>query len=143
MKITSWRNCLRKHFGLYLRSARQRTLAKSACVALGLATAWGGESTADTRFQKFQLSITPAHDLLDAFVYYGNNTTGSPFLGLGYLNAGVTHTFVHSYAPYSADNPWPGNPEIGNPLYFEPPSAADSSHPPGFAVGGIYRADSG
>jgi hypothetical protein len=126
MKFTFWKYWLRNRLSRFCWPSRARVVAQSACVALGLATAWGGEAQADITFRT---EITPAHDLLDAFVYYGNNATGGGHYPLGPLTAGETHIFLHHYPEllgFYVDD---------TPEYYEP----DGRFPIGFGIGGIYE----
>lgn len=130
MKFTHWRTWLWNKFGRFLHPRRSRTLATATCMALGLTTAWGNEADADITFK---VEVTPAHDLLDAFVYYGNNSTGAPIVPLGLLAAGETYTLVQTF---------PGVPGIfldDTPRYYED----GGSFPAGFGVGGIYEREAG
>lgn len=128
MKFTSWRTWLWNKLGRFLRPKRPRTLATAGCVALGLATAWGGEADADITFK---VEVTPAHDLMDAFVYFGNNATGANAYPLGSLSADEPHTFLLNL-PGSSGFYLDDTPE-----YYQPGGNAEI----GFAVGGIYELD--
>ncbi|MBN2023600.1 MAG: hypothetical protein JW809_12515 [Pirellulales bacterium] len=66
-----------------------RSGLKAGCVALGMATAWGGQADAGVMSL---VSITPEVDLTHAFVYYGNNVTSGMIKSLGDLPGGQTTT---------------------------------------------------
>ncbi|WP_425399548.1 hypothetical protein [Aeoliella sp.] len=129
MKFTAWRTWLWNRLGRFLRPKRPRTLATAGCIALGLATAWG-EAEADIAFK---VEVTPAHDLLDAFVYYGNNSTGGGIFQMGPIKAGDTYTLVQRYPGV------PGTFVDDTPKYYED----GGSFPAGFGVGGIYEREDG
>jgi hypothetical protein len=67
---------------------------KAGCLALGLATAWGGEAKAETLFE---VSITPSTTLNNAYLYYGSNTSGNLMTSLGTLLAGETKTIIQTH----------------------------------------------
>ena len=77
------------------RSGPSKQLArlKKACLAAGLATAWGGEAHADLTFEA---SITPTQTITNAWMFYHQNVT-SPLWGLslGTLPANQTSQFLH------------------------------------------------
>ena len=77
------------------RSGHSKQLArlKKACLAAGLATAWGGEARAELTFEA---SITPTQTITNAWMYYHQNAT-SPLWGLslGTLPANQTSEFLH------------------------------------------------
>jgi hypothetical protein len=72
------------------KKLRQRL--KAAALAIGLATAWGGEANAEVLLQ---LDISPTRTLRDAYVYYANNISSARFISLGTLPENETSTFYH------------------------------------------------
>lgn len=129
MKFTAWRTWLWNKLGRFLRPKRPRTLATAGCVALGLATAWGGEAEADITFK---VEVTPAHDLLDAFVYFGNNATAPTLRSLGPLEGGKPHESTHTLTPAELEH---------SPARFETLFSDGGKLPLGFAVAGLYQRD--
>jgi hypothetical protein len=63
---------------------------KAGCLALGMATAWGGEARSD---MITHVSVAPTTDIRNAFIYYGNNLTTGTTKSLGFLPGGATTTF--------------------------------------------------
>jgi hypothetical protein len=59
---------------------------KAGCLALGMATAWGGEARGDVTFE---IAAMPNVSITEAFIYYGMNSSGGAVLSLGDLQAGV------------------------------------------------------
>jgi hypothetical protein len=89
---------MKKTFRRFKRRAasgqgRTRDRLKQACLAIGLATAWGGEAEAGLTFEA---SITPSQTITNAWMYYHQNVT-SPLWGLslGTLPANQTSEFSH------------------------------------------------
>jgi hypothetical protein len=66
---------------------------QAGCLALGMATAWGGETRGDVISL---VSITPTTTISKAFLYYGNNISTADIMSLGTLSAGQTTTFSHT-----------------------------------------------
>ncbi|CAK9037484.1 TPR repeat-containing protein Synpcc7942_0270 [Durusdinium trenchii] len=126
MKFTTWRTWLWNSLGRFLRPRRPRTLATATCLALGLTTAWGGEAEADITFK---VEVTPAHDLMDAFVYFGNNATGGIVRSLGPLEANSTHSFIYRF---DEDGYWS---DLATPEYYQHSGRFEV----GFALGGLYE----
>lgn len=69
-----------------------RRRAKAAALAVGLATAWGGEASADVIMR---LDVTPTRTLSNTYVYYANNISTASIRSLGVLPANQTTTFTH------------------------------------------------
>ncbi|MBN2023822.1 MAG: PEP-CTERM sorting domain-containing protein [Pirellulales bacterium] len=67
---------------------------QAGCLALGMATAWGGEAHGDTLFQ---IAVTPSTDIRNAYVYYGSNTSGRLMTSLGTLLANETTIFLQTH----------------------------------------------
>jgi len=67
---------------------------KAGCLALGLATAWGGEARGDVILQ---VTANLTKSLTDAFIYFNNNVTSGYMESLGTLSAGqtITKTYTH------------------------------------------------
>jgi hypothetical protein len=80
---------------------------KAGCLALGMATAWGGEARSDVILQ---VSATPATTLTNAFVYYGNNASTAYLRSLGTLPGGQTTTLV-DVIPTNTEPSWWGDPD--------------------------------
>lgn len=92
---------------------------KAACLAAGLATAWGGEADADVTFRT---SITPVKTMTDAVVFYNNGVTSNHFFYLGTLLGGQTSTFEHTLFASFEDN-----------VFFD-----TSFRSPGYIIAGVY-----
>lgn len=91
---------------------RIRQRLKAAALAIGLATAWGGEACAETMVQ---LEVTPTRTLRDAWVYYANNQSSARFVSLGTLPENTTTTFLHVLNGEFEDRPSKLLPTLSNP----------------------------
>ena len=96
---------------------------KAACLAIGLASAWGGE--AEAADLTLRLEVEPVVTLTDAVVFYFNGVTSGDWRFLGTLPEGVTSTFTHTLVPKGP---------------FQPQDFLDteSSLKPGYIVTGLY-----
>lgn len=74
------------------RSKTRRRRLKATALAIGLATAWGGEANADVIVH---LEVTPTRTLRDAYVYYTNNQSSANYFSLGALPENQTSSFNH------------------------------------------------
>jgi hypothetical protein len=76
---------------------------KTGCLALGMATAWGGEARSDVICE---VSVRPTVALTDAWVFYGVNCTSGAMESLGALPANQTTVRTQSLTGYTPDNVW-------------------------------------
>jgi hypothetical protein len=84
---------------------------KAACLAVGLATAWGSPSNAgpSQSTDQIQLTIDPSNNLSHVFFFYATNSTGgnaNTLTSLPNLTAGLSTTETFSATPAG----FPGNP---------------------------------
>jgi hypothetical protein len=79
------------------RKRKWKSGVKAGCLALGMATAWGGEASGDLIAYA---SITPEQTLTDAYVFFENNVTGGAILSLGTLPSGKTTYLEFEEVPY-------------------------------------------
>jgi hypothetical protein len=92
---------------------------KAGCLALGMATAWGGEARGDIVSIG---SVNPTIQLHNAFLYYGNNISTADMMSLGTLPVGETN-FSHT------DFYWEDLPDAYSQI---------DGHRPGYVLIGLY-----
>jgi hypothetical protein len=76
---------------------------KTGCLAIGMATAWGGEARSEVIFE---ISVRPTVALTDAWVFYNVNCTSGEMESLGALPANETTVRTQSLTWYTPDNLW-------------------------------------
>lgn len=87
-----------------LRRRRRNHLRKlrTACLTLGLATAWGGHAAADVTLG---VSISPTVTLNDAVIVFGNNVSTHAVVPIGDIPGGQTTNLTHTLTGEFDDTP--------------------------------------